>query len=138
MAAAGKFDGKDLLVYVGGVAITHSESCTLNINQAMISATTKDSGNWEDVLPGNRDWSVDCSGMVALDATYGAVNLTTLITGATSVVLNFRLKSSASTDKYWTGSAYLTSLSLEAARGSTASFTASFKGDGALTNPSKT
>jgi predicted secreted protein len=136
MATTGKFDGKLLLVYVGGTAITHSESCTLNVNQAMISCTTKDSLNWEDVLPGNRDWSVDCSGMVALDATVGPDELTGYILSATQVSLKFT--TNVSGDKYWTGPAYLTSFSIEAPRGSAVSFTANFKGDGALTNPSKT
>jgi predicted secreted protein len=136
MATTGKIDGKNLLVYVNGIAITHSDSCSLSLNLGTLNVTTKDSSNWDDIMPGSRNWTVDCSGMVALDATYGPDELTTLILNSTSVSLKFSTNTSG--DKYWTGSAYLTSLKFDAPLNSPATYSATFNGDGALTNPSKT
>lgn len=131
MATTGKFNGTDILVYVDGVAVAHATSHTLNVNAEMIDATTKSSAGWKDILPGLRDWSIDAEGLVAYDATEGVEELYADITGRTQVTVKFTTEVTG--DARWTGSAYVSSMSLSAPMEDVVSYSISFAGDGALT-----
>jgi len=131
MATTGKFNGTDILVYVDDVAVAHATSHTLNINAEMIDATTKSSSGWKDVLPGLRDWSVDGEGFVAFDATEGVEESITDLTNRTQVTLKFSTEVTG--DSRWTGSAYVSSISINAPLEDVVSYSLSFTGDGALT-----
>ena len=133
MATTGKFDGKNLFVYVDGTAIAHSDACTLNITQGTFTTTTKDSSNWEDILTTVRGYTVDCSGAVTIVKDTGnAKVLTDLIINASLVSLRFSTGVTGDTDEHWSGVGYCTSLSVDASLGAAVSFSASFQGTGAL------
>jgi predicted secreted protein len=131
MATTGPFDGKELLVYSDGVAIASAKSHTLNFNSATIDVTTKDSNGWKDILPGNKDWSIDCEALVAFDDTEGAEELFTDFSAGTKVVLKFSTEETG--DSRWTGSAYIETGSISAPEGDAVSYSCTFVGDGALT-----
>lgn len=131
MATAGIVNGTILLLYVDGVAISSTTSHTLNFEMATRDATTKDSGGYEEVLEGLRSWTVDFDAMVAFDDTNGYEELRALIAGRTEVTVLF--SSVVSGDPQWSGKAFLTSVSLEAAVEDSSTMSGSFKGTGELT-----
>jgi predicted secreted protein len=126
----GKINGHNLLVYVGGTAITHSTTCSVTLNVGEVNMTSKDSLKWASYLVGARDWSIEASGMVALDATYGIEELLALVQSQASSTVKFATSDSG--DRFFSGSAYLTSVSLEAPDESPATFSATFEGTGKL------
>jgi len=136
MATAGKFNGTSLLVYVDDVAIGHATSHTVNVNAEMIDVTTKSSSGWKDVLPGLRDWSIDCDGFVAYDATEGISEAFADLTGRTQVTLKFSTEVTG--DARWTGDAYVSSIQQTAAVEDAVTYSISFAGDGSLTEETVT
>ena len=136
MATTGQINGTSLLVYAAGTAIAYSTSCTVNVNNAMIDVTSKDSEGWTDNLPGLRDWSIDVEGLVALDSSTNAEYISGLVADRTRVMLKF--STNVSGDGYWHGYAYVTSFSMSAPMEDKITFSASFAGDGALTLSQKT
>lgn len=130
MATTGPFNGTSLTVYVAGTAIALSKSCTLNRNNSMIDTTTKDSAGDKDGIPGLRDWSVSVDGLVGLDETTNIAYLDGLLTGRTLVSLKFSTNTSG--DTYWTGNAYITTVSVESPMEAEVSFSAAFEGTGPL------
>ena len=131
MATTGKFNGTALLVYIDGVAIGDATTHTLNVSAAMIDATTKSSAGWKDVLPGLKEWSIDCDGFVAWDATEGVEDSFADLAARTRVTLKFSTEVTG--DARFTGTAYITSCNVTAAVEDVVSYTMSFDGDGALT-----
>ena len=131
MATSGKFNGTNILVYNNGVAVAHATSHTLNFNAEMIDATTKSSAGWKDHLPGLRDWSIDCEALVAFDASEGIEELFTDYTGRTQLTVKFSTEVTG--DTRWTGSAYISTGSINAPLEDVTSFSVTFTGSGALT-----
>ena len=136
MPSAGKLNGTNLLVYVNGVAVAHATSHTLNVNAEMIDATTKSSAGWKDVLPGLKDWSIDAEGIVAWDATEGVSQAFADITGRTQVTVKFSMEVTG--DKRYTGTAYVSTLSMSAPLEDVITYSLSFAGDGAITEETVT
>jgi predicted secreted protein len=136
MATAGKINGHDLLVYAyyngAGGALSHSTTCSLTVNTGTVATTSKDSHKWVDKLPGCRDWTMETSGMVALDATWGIEELYGYINSGRKLTLKFA--TSDGTDKFYTGKAYITSLSCDAPDESPSTWSATFRGTGRLRN----
>ena len=59
-----KFNATDLILKVNGTPIAHSTSATLNINQDLPDATSKDSAGWSENIRGKlqkqqKKWQVD-------------------------------------------------------------------------------
>jgi len=136
MATTGKFNGTDILVYVDGVAVAHATSHTLNISANMIDATTKGSAGWTDVLPGLRDWSIDCEGLVAYDAAEGFDEAFDDLSARTQVVVKFSTEETG--DTRYTGNAYVSDLSQSAPLEDVVSMSLTFNGDGALSKETVT
>lgn len=131
MATTGKINGTDLIVYVGGTAITHSTDCSVSLSMATRPASTKDSEGWAESLEGARNWTMSSDSMVALDAAYGLDDLFTLVRNRTSVTVKFA--TSDATDKFFSGTAWVTDISVTAGQEDTATYSASFEGTGRLT-----
>ena len=131
MATTGILNGTALLLYVDGTAVAHSTSHTLSVSHATRDATTKDSSGWEDALNGLRSWEASGEGLVAFDAAYGYSDLFALITARSTVTI--KLSTEVTGDKYYEGSALLTSLEESAGTEENISFSYTFKGTGALT-----
>lgn len=136
MATTGVLNGTSLFIYVNGNAVAHSTSHSLTLSESLRSTASKDSAGWDTVLEGQRSWSMTGEGLVALDGAYTTDDLTTLITGRTAVTLRFT--TNVTGDKYWTGSARLESLDVSSPMEDNVTYSFSFKGSGALTNPQQT
>tara|TARA_R100000742_G_C4187000_1_gene20288 strand:+ start:12 stop:419 length:408 start_codon:yes stop_codon:yes gene_type:complete len=131
MATTGIINGTSLLVYVDGTALMHSTSGTLTLNMDTRDATTKESGGWKDVLEAGRNWSIEAEGMYALDSSNKDwQDLFSAMNTRSTVALQF--KTSDAADKYYSGSAYVTSISQEAPTEDSTSYSVSFEGTGTL------
>lgn len=129
-ATAGIINGTDFLVYDATNVITHSQTCSLNLSLNLRDTSSKATAGWKAVLPGQRSWTIETSGMVALDASYNLAYLHGLIDNKTRVAIKFK---TANVDNvYFEGYAYLTSVSMEAPLEANTTYSASFIGDGAL------
>jgi len=139
MATTGVVNGNDLLVYVDGTKLYYSTTCSLEMTGAgTINYTSKDTTNWAPKLKAKgHEWTVSCDAMMALDATYGSPNdLFTLMDANTTVSLKFTTNTSG--DEYFTGSAVVTAVSLNAGLNEAATLSVTFEGLGDLDNPSLT
>jgi len=81
-----KVNGTSFLVYVNGTMIAAQRNCTINFNQDLPDASSKDSAGWAEHINGLRDGSVDFD---ALYATTGLSHssLMTKITGRLGVLV---------------------------------------------------
>ena len=136
MATTGKLNGRFLRIYVDGNAVADATSHDLESSQSSRDVTTKDSAGWMQILPGLKEWSTSGDGLVALDAAYTITDLTTLLLDGTQVTVRFTTNTTG--DVYWTGSAYVESVSISSPNEETPTYNFSLKGTGALTQPTLT
>jgi TP901-1 family phage major tail protein len=129
-ATAGILNGTDLLVYDNTSKIAYSQSCKLALNMNLRNTSNKDSAGWETNLTGEKSWSVEVSGLVALDTAYNLAYFMNLILNGSTVALKF--KTANLSDYYYSGTAYLTSCNVEASNQANVTYSLSLKGTGAL------
>lgn len=106
---------------------------SLSLSRETIDATTKDSGEWGEILLGNK------SGSVKLDALYdpdaasgtGALDMLALFSAGTLAVLKWG--ETASGTKYMSASGYITSFDQDAPDGDLTTYSCSFTITGAVT-----
>lgn len=129
---AGIINGTDLCIYVGStpVKIAYSQTAKLSLNMDMRDTTNKDTSGWKTVLPGLQSWTMETNGLVALDTAYNLAYLMNLVLNKTSVAVKF--KTANASDFYFSGTAYLTSVSVESSNQANVTYSVSFVGTGAL------
>ncbi|MAE81196.1 MAG: hypothetical protein CMB80_00565 [Flammeovirgaceae bacterium] len=126
-----KINATTLVVRVNGSICAHTTSATLNINQALADATTKDSSGWTENLSALRDWSIDVEGLTDYSASFGADELADLIINRATATVEFGTGTTG--DTKFSGTCNLSSLSQDAPMEDVASFSGSLVGTGALT-----
>lgn len=132
MPTTGKINTTLLAVYAGGTKITHLTGASLSLEHSTRDVTTKDSAGWRQILEGLRSWNISGSGYMAYDATEGTDELDDYLTGRSQVTVMFSTEVTG--DTRYTGTAYMTSLSLESpGQEETATHSFEFQGTGALT-----
>ena len=137
MATVGIINGTKFGVYDGGTLVAYATSGSISINHNVRETSNKESEGWKEVLEGQRDWEISCEGMVAFDggATKSVDELfTSYITTRASLTVSF--ESSESGDKKWSGTAFLSSISLDAPNEESTTYSCSFTGTGVLTQAS--
>ncbi len=101
MASTGINNGtiSALYVYVAGVATKIADMTTndFSVEMATRDASNKDSGGWQDILEGQKSWSMSADAYFSEDASYGYEDLFDLWTGRTKVLVAF--SSSVNGDK---------------------------------------
>ena len=131
MATTGILNGTDLVVQVGGTAITHATSASINFNMETREATTKDSAGYTEVLSGLRSVTIDVEAMTALDATYGFEDLYTVWENRTELTLKFGTTETG--DQVYSVNGYMTSLAVSSGVEDSSTFSASFQCTGTVT-----
>ena len=140
--------GNELFVYTSdssnGTAtpFAYSTECTLSISANQIDTSNKQSGVWASAMAGQLSWSVSTSALYTDQNNYHTMfekfasrtpiyvsfgEVTSL--GTDSSAMNTALNKSAG---YYTGTAFITSLELNAGNGEVASFSVEFTGEGQL------
>lgn len=129
-----KVAGKDFAVYADGVKIGDARDCSLNLNHALLTSTSKDDANWEARLPGMRDWSIDVNLVYDESNSFAPDDALDLIINATLVQVEFSQGTNGST--YWYGNAYLSPASISAPMTDVTTASLTFLSDGALSKGS--
>jgi len=130
MATTSVKNGTDFGVYVGGTKVAYATSASISMSMSTREATNKDSAGWSESLEGLMEWSVDGEGLLALDASYGYVDLKTVLTARANVTIRF--SSETSGEEYHEGTAYLVDLSSDSATEESMTYSFSFTGTGPL------
>ena len=110
-------------------AIAHSTSCSLSVNLDLRDSTTKSSDGWAANLGGLKSWEMSGDGFVDITATDDAdiEELYTLFETRTPATCTFGL-----TGMLYTGTAIITSISIDAGVEENATYSISLTGTGAL------
>lgn len=125
-------NGTDLLLYVDSThVIASSTTCGITVNRDMRDISNKDSAGWKAVLPGQGNWTASCEALMFANSSYNYAYLMGAIIAKTSFSLKFQTTNAAG-DVYYSGSAYLTSVSITAQNEQNGTLTANFQGTGAL------
>lgn len=134
MAAGKKYSGKDLRIKVGGKVVFHATECSFQSQREIESLATKDTQGKESTL-GGYDWSVSTKALVADKPVAGAQTDTkdvlTQYKDGTEVQIEFATETAG--DLLISGMAFITAFNIGANIGATATFDASFTGNGDFT-----
>jgi predicted secreted protein len=135
-------NGTEIKVYSTGTTnlVAFAQNCTLNVNHSPREITNKESGGYKEILEGLRDFSIDIDGAYAWTNAGG----TALTDGVDDVletnVLNARQAvtfifgdTASTSDISYSGSGFITSVSLTGGTEDTATYSMSIEGTGVLT-----
>ena len=134
-------NGTEIKVYSTGTTnlVAFAQNCTLNVNHSPREITNKESGGYKEILEGLRDFSIDIDGAYAWTNAGGSA----LTNGVDDVletnVLNARqavtfiFGDTSSNDISYSGSGYITSVSITGGTEDSASYSLSIEGTGELT-----
>lgn len=134
-------NGTEIKVYSTGTTnlVAFAQNCTLNVNHSPREITNKESGGYKEILEGLRDFSIDIDGAYAWTNAGG----TALTDGVDDVletnVLNARQAvtfifgdTASTSDISYSGSGFITSVSLTGGTEDTATYSLSIEGTGVL------
>ena len=137
-----RFNGNDLVLAIGSssgseVRFAHAQSSTISFANALIDATTKDSGSWEEMISGRRSFTISTDGLADFDDVTGATSTEGFSDLAVAgTLINFQFtRTAASTGDFegYSGTAYIESFEISAASDELTTYSVSLKGTGALT-----
>jgi predicted secreted protein len=128
---AGTVEGNIIGIYVDDVLIACATSATIDLSTALTDSTCKDNDGAEQVLPGQKSWTMALDGMLAFDATYGWVDLVAAWDASTLLVVKWGDEEVG--DESYTGNAYIDSLSASAPLNEVTTYNVNFRGTGTLT-----
>jgi TP901-1 family phage major tail protein len=117
-----KLDGYDILVQTDAVAVVGQTGAGLDFVSDMIEITTKDSNKFKEYLAGEKGGTITIDGLYDVDT--GANNtedvFANLLAG-TEVTWKWGKYATAG-DKYFTGSAFISSLNMSAPKNEAATY----------------
>mgnify|MGYP003639218282 CR=1 FL=1 len=137
MATTGIINGSIMLLYTSvddgttWIPIAHSTDNTLDVTGDTREANTKDSSGWREYLASFKSWTMSGESLLALDSAHGFTQLLAIMEADT--VIKVKISSEVTGDKYWTGSALITSISMSTPMEDNGSMSYSIQGSGALT-----
>lgn len=131
MPTTGIMNGTLLGVYSASTLIAHATEGSISLNLDTRDATTKDSSGTRDLLEGIKSGTISVSALYAEDAAYGVDDLMTAWSGRSTLVIKFSTEVTG--DHFWSASAYVTSLEVNAGMEDNVSYSATFELTGAIT-----
>ena len=124
-------NGTLLGVYVGSTLIAHATEGSISLSMDTRDATSKDSSGSRDLLEATKSGTISVSALYAEDAAYGVQELMTAWAARTALTVKFSTEVTG--DHYWSASAYVTSLEVNAGMEDNVSYSATFELTGAIT-----
>ena len=136
-------NGTELKVYSGTGSQTNlvafAQNCTLTVNQSVREITNKESAGFKEILEGLRDFTIDVDGAYAWSnatdspISDGADDLidTNVLTNRQPVSFTFG-DNQTTGDNNYTGSGFITSMSLTGGTEDTATYSFTIEGTGVL------
>tara|TARA_Y100001937_G_C7113160_1_gene328796 strand:+ start:758 stop:1195 length:438 start_codon:yes stop_codon:yes gene_type:complete len=139
-----KINGTSLLILISGNAVAHTTSASLSFDMDTIDVSTKDSAGVQELLAGQKSASVDFEAMVDFGAQALSDNAGTNMQGLDDLFSTFNNRSqitwSLETEgdstvgaPKFSGSGFITSLSMEAPMEDVTTFSGSIAVTGAVT-----
>lgn len=136
MATTGIVNGTAFGVYIGTSTslIGFATSCSVNITHSPRNTTTAVSGGYTSRMAGTLDWEISCESMVAMSTSSSTefYQMFSDYLNTRSVVI-VKFKTTETGDKYFTGYAVMTSMSMEAPNEQSTTMSVSFAAAGPLT-----
>lgn len=127
-----KINGTVMLIQSGSDTLLWTKSCTLNIEQDLPDATTKDSSGWAEHINGLRSWTIDFDGAWDVSGSGMTPNeLIAIIIGRTADA-TVKFGTSAAFATGWTGTATVKNISIGAQMEDVSTFSGQLVGNGAL------
>lgn len=135
-------NGTELKVYSAGTTnlVAFAQNCTLNVNHSPREITNKESAGYKEILEGLRDFSIDIDGAYAWTNAAGVALtdgvddvLETNVLNARQAVSFIFGDTAATSDISYSGSGFITSVSLTGSTEDTATYSMSIEGTGVLT-----
>ncbi len=136
------FSGTNLIVSTGATPdeIVCATTCTLSINQEAVEASCKSTGKWIESVPGKAGWEITTDNLY--DPILANNSFDTLVksiiddadgTADNALEMVFEIKDQVTPNiATYTGTAQLTDISLNGDDNAPATYSATFKGVGAL------
>lgn len=130
MATTGITNGRNMRFFDGGTALGRATDCTLSFSREMRELAHKDvTGNWNEKAPGAMSGTGSTSGLYSEDAN-AAESLFTKMNAGTALTLTFTTEVTG--DQVWTGTAYISSLEINAPDNENVTYSCSFEFSGAV------
>lgn len=130
MATTGITNGRNMRFFDGGTALGRATDCTLSFSSEMRETAHKDlTGNWTAKAPGAMSGTGSASGLYSEDAN-AAESLFTKMNAGTALTLTFTTEVTG--DQVWTGTAYISSLEMNAPDNENVTYSVSFEFTGAV------
>lgn len=109
-------------------------SCTINFNQEMLPASAIDSGRWKEFVAGIRDWNISVNGNLLLESVSSDIKsiLSANFFGSLPIFVQFSTRPSADIQLLFSGNALFQSGNITAGTNSSANWSATLQGTGAL------
>ncbi len=135
-------NGTEIKVYSTGTTnlVAFAQNCTLNVNHSPREITNKESGGYKEILEGLRDFSIDIDGAYAWTNAGGSALtdgvddvLETNVLNARQAVTFIFGDTASTSDISYSGSGFITSVSLTGGTEDTATYSMSIEGTGVLT-----
>jgi len=135
-------NGTEIKVYSTSTnnLVAYAQNCTLNVNHSPREITNKESAGYKEILEGLRDFSIDIDGAYAWTNAAGAALTNGIDDVLETNVLNARQAvtfifgdTTTTSDVSYSGSGFITSVSLTGATEDTATYSMSIEGTGVLT-----
>ena len=136
MASTGFINATKFGLYVQGILVSFSTNCSIEKSMDTREVTNKQSGGNAEFRESKKSWSGSGEFVFAPDATYTYEDLYALWNARTMITA--RWSTEVSGDKFYTGSAYITGLSMTAPVEDNMSYSVSLQGTGAITEATQT
>ena len=141
--ATGLLNGTDLLLKAKSigeaneVVVAFATSCSLEISADEIDQTNKDSGGWKSIIQGTRSWSVSADAMYQNEAESSKKAFTDFfanVDARTKVFVELTIAGALNADAnvFYSGEAFVSSLSVNGGTEDQATWSISLTGTGAL------
>ena len=131
MATTGVFNGTNLILKIESVALGHTTSCSLSLNNDLPEATTKDSSGFQEVIAGVMSGELSFDGLVAYDDTANAIELADYLLARTQLTCVFG--TTITGDAVYTAEGFLSSVEMSAEMESPVSYSGSITLTGSIT-----
>lgn len=138
------------VIYGNDLLLFYKDSATEAVEQLIAAATShkigvkmetrdtssKDSGSWEEVIAGNLSWDASVDALYTMDKTKGYDKLFEIMVNRRPITLYSGIAATGvhdDTKTFYSGTAYITGIDINAGNKDNVSYSVTFKGTGAIT-----
>jgi predicted secreted protein len=137
-ASTSVMNSTDVVIRIGTDGLTYETigkmtNASLSVTMGTRDVSTKDSSGWMEVLEGQKSWTLSGEGLVVYNNSGKATpdDIYGYLSGRTLLYVEFG--STATDEKYYSGTGYVTEFSTDAGVEDNVTFSFSFQGTGTLT-----